>query len=424
LYQLGNGQWNIPFLRTLLEATLPQNSHFEDFEVEHVFPTIGERTMLLNGHRVIQGEDTDAQLILLAIEDVTVRKRAERLRQETEHRLRTMVDNAVDSIVTINENGIITSVNAATESMFGYAADELIGQNVNILMPPPHREEHDGYLASYRRTREKHVIGIGREVQGRRKDGPTFPVDLAVSEFEDRGQKMFTGVLRDLSARKALEREVLEVATLEQRRIGRELHDTTAQELTALGLLADRLVVALREKSPAESQIAAKMAEGVRRALGQVRAVSRGLIRVELDAAGLMSALEELAKQTMELHRVTCTFACKKRVRLLDNQTATQLYMIAREAVTNALKHARARNIGISLEGYDRLILLSIMDDGIGVPASAADSSGMGLRIMRYRAGLINASLSVEKTEGSGTVVNCKLTNEARGGQKSQQADE
>ena len=97
--------------------------------------------MLLNAHRVVQGESKAEQLILLAIEDITVRKQAERLRQETEDRLRTMVDTAVDAIITIDEHGTINSINAATERMFGYPAGELIGQNVKMLMPSPYRDE-------------------------------------------------------------------------------------------------------------------------------------------------------------------------------------------------------------------------------------------------------------------------------------------
>ena len=116
---------------------LPRNSHFEDFEVEHVLPDGDERTMLLNAHRVVQAAEKPEQLILLAIEDITVRKRAERLRQETEDRLRTMVDTAVDAIITIDERGIINSINAATERMFGYPSHELIGKNVKMLMPGP-----------------------------------------------------------------------------------------------------------------------------------------------------------------------------------------------------------------------------------------------------------------------------------------------
>jgi two-component system CheB/CheR fusion protein len=413
IYELGNRQWDIPGLRALLEETLPQNSHFENFEVEHDFPGLGRRTMLFNAHRVVQLEGEPSHLILLAIEDVTARKHAERLRQESEDRLRTIVNTAVDAIITIDESGIIDSVNPAAEQMFGYSATEMIGQNVKMLMPSPYREEHEGYLARYLRTGEKRIIGIGREVQGRRKDGSTFPVDLTVSEFHDRTKRLFSGVLRDLSARKALEREVLEVATMEQWRIGQELHDSTGQELTALGLLAEGLVEALAKSSPAEAVLATKIAEGIKRVLGQVRALSRGLIPVEVDAAGLMAALAELASRTSGLHGVTCTFDCREPVLLEDNQTATHLYRIAKEAVTNALKHSRAKNITISLEGDDRSVTLRIRDDGVGFPREPVETKGMGLKIMRYRAGLIDARLAVGPAQPGGILVSCTLNKSA-----------
>lgn len=339
--------------------------------------------------------------------DVSEPKRARQELRDNQDRLQAILDAAVDAILTLDEHGIIRSVNAATERMFGYAADELIGHNVKVLMPPPYADEHDGYLERYRRTGQKHIIGIGREVQGRRKDGSTFPVDLAVSEIADQGQHRFTGILRDLSARKELEQEVLEVATLEQQRIGQELHDTSAQELTALQLLAESVLPALKEKSPAEARIVSKMAEGLRRVLGQVRAVSRGLIRVEVDAEGLMAALAELAAQTTELHGIRCTFDCKDPVPLADNHIATQLYSIAREGVSNALEHAQAHNILISLAGDDQWVTLRVQDDGVGLPKLPIPIKGMGLKIMRYRAGLINAHLSVHRAEPGGTVVAC-----------------
>lgn len=266
------------------------------------------------------------QLILLAIEDITVRKGAERLRQETEDRLHALVDSELDSIITIDEQGTINSVNGATERMFGYSPAELVGQNVSAIMPDPYHDEHDGYLARYLATDEKHVIGVGREVLGQRKNGTVFPVDLAISEFFDGGQRMFSGVLRDLTARKELEQEVLDTAAAEQQRIGQELHDTSAQELTALRLLADSLVSVVKDESPAATAIATKMAEGLKRVLGQVRAFSRGLIRVELDERGLMAALSELAEETAGLHRVTCTFECARPVSFASNQAARQLY--------------------------------------------------------------------------------------------------
>jgi two-component system CheB/CheR fusion protein len=409
IYELGERQWNIPRLRTLLEELLPQNSHFENFEVEHTFPRLGLRTMLLNAHRIVRLEGEPSQLILLAIEDVTARVQAERLRQESEERLEIIINTAVDAIITIDEQGIIRSVNPAAERMFGYPAGEMIGQNVKLLMPSPYREDHQNYLARYLQTGEKHIIGIGREVRGRRKDGSTFPVDLSVSEFRIRSERLFSGVLRDLSARQALEREVLEAASAEQWRIGQELHDSTGQELTAIGLLAEGLVEVLGTSSPTEAILATKVAAGVKRVIGQVRALSRGLIPVEVDAAGLMAALAELASRTTELQGVTCTFECRNEVLVEDNQTATHLYRIAKEAVTNALKHGRAKHIAIILEGDEISFGLRIQDDGTGFPQESREPGGMGLKIMRYRAGLIHASVAVGPAQPGGTLVTCTL---------------
>jgi PAS domain S-box-containing protein len=423
IYELGNRQWDIPQLRTLLEETLPQNSHFEDFEVEHDFPGIGRRTMLFNAHRVVQLEGERSHLILLAIEDITARKQAERLRQESEDRLRIIINTAVDAIITADERGIIDSVNTGAERMFGYTTAEMIGQNVKMLMSSPDREEHDAHMARYLRTGEKHIIGIGREVRARRKDGSIFPVDLAVSELRQNGKRLFTGVHRDLTRRKELEREVLEIAATEQTRIGQELHDSAGQELTALGLLAEGLVEALEESSPAEAVLATKIAEGLKRVLGQVRGLSRGLVPVEVDAAGLMAALAELASQTSELHGVTCTFDCKEQVLVDDNQAATHLYRIAKEAVTNALKHSRANNIAISLEGDEKSITLRVRDNGVGFPREPGEARGMGLKIMRYRAGLINAGLTVGPAEPGGTLVSCALIKGAGHGQEQDQGE-
>jgi two-component system CheB/CheR fusion protein len=536
IYELGNGQWNIPRLRLLLEEILSRNDSFEDFEVEHDFPRIGRRTMLLNARRLAPVGEEAGELILLSIEDVTARRQAEdavrrlaaivessddaiigltlegtivswnagaeaifgysaaeavgqsffllvppareeelrqiherirkgergrpfrtrRFRKDgreivvsathspirdttgqivgisaidrdvteqerveaalaaSEAKLRAVVDTAVDAIVTIDERGIIDAVNPATEKMFGYSAGELVGQNVKMLMPAPFGEEHDGYLARYLRTGEKRIIGIGREVQGRRKDGLVFPVDLAVSELRGQQRRMFTGAIRDISARKQLEREVLEVATLEQRRIGQALHDSSGQELTALGLLAETLTETLENQAPAALPLAAKVRDGLRRVLAQVRGYSRGLIPVEVDSRGLRAALAELATRTSEVHGVRCSFDCREPVDLDDNQTATHLYHIAQEAVTNALRHGQPQNIAIRLEGDGKLLTLSIQDDGAGFPPEPLDSKGMGLKIMRYRAGLIQGRLTVEPAPTAGTIVTCTLSTRAR----------
>ena len=124
---------------------------------------------------------------------------------ESGERLRAILDAAVDAVVTIEECGAIESINSATERVFGYSRDELIGRNVSMLMPSPWREEHDHHIARYLATGEARIVGIGREVEAQRKDGSIFPADLAVSEVRLPGRRLFTGIIRDLTERREME---------------------------------------------------------------------------------------------------------------------------------------------------------------------------------------------------------------------------
>ncbi|HEX2491388.1 MAG TPA: PAS domain S-box protein [Blastocatellia bacterium] len=137
--------------------------------------------------------------------NITDRKQAEDELRLAEGRIRSVVDTVVDGIITITENGAVETFNPAAERLFGYKAEEVIGQNVKLLMPEPYRHEHDNYIANYMRTGEAKIIGIGREVVGRRKDGSAFPMELAVSEFPLGGRRYFTGIVRDITERKRSE---------------------------------------------------------------------------------------------------------------------------------------------------------------------------------------------------------------------------
>jgi two-component system sensor kinase FixL len=146
--------------------------------------------------------------------DVTEAKRVEAALRGSEERYRSIIDSAVDAILVIDGKGLVEAFNAAAERLFGYAANDVLGRNVNVLMPQPYHDEHDQYMARYLRTGEKRIIGIGREVTGRRRDGTTFPVHLSVGEMIIDGEPKFTGILHDLTARVGLETQLREQAAL------------------------------------------------------------------------------------------------------------------------------------------------------------------------------------------------------------------
>jgi len=336
--------------------------------------------------------------------------------------LAAVLHTAVDAVITINATGIIQSVNAATERMFGYTAAEMIGQNVTILMASPYREEHDSYLATYAKTGVKKIIGIGREAVAKRKDGSPFPVDLAVSEVGH--LKLFTGVLRDITQRKELEREVLEIGSLRERRIAQDLHDSVGQELTALNILAVDLAETLRTNPTNGSKLVERMVHGLKRCQQELRTVMQGLLPVAVDSEGLMAALSDLAVRIRLEGKANCKFDCPEPVSVADNLTATHLYLIVQEAVHNAVKHAQPRNIRISLKS-NHLLLLSVQDDGIGMPAQPTEShGGLGLRIMRNRAAIIGAKLTIQPAQPTGTLITCALvrkSHETKPGQETSQ---
>lgn len=345
--------------------------------------------------------------------NITEQRRSLQEMQDQQRRLRSILDTAVDAVVIIDEQGVIQSFNPAGERMFGYQAQEVVGQNVKMLMPEPFAAEHTGYIQRYLRTGQAKIIGIGREVQGRRKDGSIFPADLAVSTFHD-GKQMFTGIVRDISECKELEAEVLQIAEAEQRRIGQELHDDAQQQLSGLIMVARHAADSLGARlsqHPDLSDVHAnleRVVKGLRNANQSLREVARGLVPLQVEAQGLPDALARLAAQIAELHAVPCHFAVDDGIDVADSGTATHLYRIAQEAINNALKHASAKRIDIRLRSVDHLIALEIADDGVGIPETR-EKRGRGLQIMAYRAGLIGAMLTARKAETGGTVVACHL---------------
>src|SRR5690242_5720627 len=257
----------------------------------------------------------------------------EQARRDSDAQIRAILDTAVDAIITIDERGRMESFNRAAQKLFGFQPNEVIGKNVKMLMPEPYRGEHDGYLSSYLRTGKAKIIGIGREVTGLKKDGTTFPMELAVSEVRLGDRITFTGIVRDITDRKRLEREVLEISEREQQRIGQDLHDGLCQDLAAIELMSQVLEQKLAPKSKAAATRAGEIARHVRDAISQTRLLARGLSPVTLQSEGLDSGLLELAANTEKMFGVVCRFESSGAVTIREPAVATHLYRIAQEAV-------------------------------------------------------------------------------------------
>lgn len=341
------------------------------------------------------------------------RKQAVSALRDSAERLRAILETAVEGIITIDERGIIESANASAETIFGYKAREIIGKNVSILMPSPHRQQHDAYLSNYRHTGHAKIIGIGREVSGRRKDGSVFPMDLSVSEVRLADRRLFTGFIRDITERKRLEKEILEVSDREQRRIGYDLHDGLCQHLAGIELKSQVLEQKLGKRSKAAAARLGEIAKDVRDAIGHTRSLARGLSPVMLESEGLASALQELAVNTENIFNVSCHFEFEELVQIHDLAVATNLFRIAQEAVSNAIKHGKAKLISINLESVRGQIILRVSDNGAGFPEKSPRQKGMGLRIMQSRAGMISGTLAIERRAAGGVMVTCAAPNRA-----------
>lgn len=325
---------------------------------------------------------------------------------------RAVLETAVNAIVTMNEKGVIESANTAAERIFGYAKEEMIGQNIKLLMPHPLRAQHDRFVQNYLDTGIKKIIGIGREVIAQRKDGALFPIDLSVGEaILPDGRRIFTGILRDLSDRKQLEEKILHISEEEQQRIGQDIHDDLCQQLAAIGCLAKVALQQLQKGGRVEADSLQEILRLVTHANVRAREMSRGLMPVVLDSAGLMAALADLAQGTERVFRVSCPFRCDRPVQVPDNKVATQLFRIAQEAVANAIKHSSAERIEITLSQDDEdQLLLSIRDNGIGIPDPVpGKTKGMGLLTMNHRARMMGGVLSVDRDGHGGTLVQCRV---------------
>ncbi|MBW7991256.1 MAG: PAS domain S-box protein [Planctomycetes bacterium] len=233
-------------------------------------------------------------------------------------------------------------------------------------------------------------------------------VQTRTSELTEANKKL----LLEIEGRKHLEKEILNISEREQKRIGQELHDSIGQQFTGIAFLTKVLEQKLTDKLPDEAADAAEIKKLVNQAMDQMRRLARGLHPVDLDADSLTSALQELAATTENLFGIRCTFKYDKPIQIDDTEVATHLYRITQEAITNAIKHGKTKNIHIELGQNRDKSVLKVENDGLDFPEEfEAIGTGMGLQIMDHRADIIGASLDIHKAAEGGTIVTCSFSN-------------
>jgi len=270
-----------------------------------------------------------------------------------------------------------------------------------------------GWFASIaditRRKEAEAALQKSKELLERRVRERTHELRAANKELED-----------EIAWRKGLEGEILEISDREQQRLGQELHDGLCQHLTAVAFMARSVALRLKNHRVIEVNDIEKIAQLVNDAATDTRNFSRALHRVDVDSAGLVTALEDLVDR--EIWKIPCRLEIKPAFRIDDDAAASHLYRIAREAVINANKHAQAREIVVALGHSRKGIALSITDDGVGFPSELNNARGLGFHIMNYRARAIGGRLEIECPKRGGTRVACYLPDKALRAQKNEKA--
>jgi two-component system CheB/CheR fusion protein len=439
IFDLGNGQWNIPELRRLLEEVLPENDAFDGYDVTHDFESLGRRTMVLNGRRL-----DHVDKILLAIEDATERKEAQRALAEREEHYRHLLDDVREhAIVMMDREGRITSWNRGAEQLFRTGEDDALGEPLALLFAEDDREAgvpeqvlKEAAEAGHA-SRERWHPRLGAE-------GRFWGVSVTSAYHGVEGEVAgYVLILRDATERKKAEDALLDLTeTLEERvtertrqvralsvkltmaeqeerhRIAQILHDDLQQLLFGVQMKVRFAREDLEEGRAASAEENAEEAnEWLRRAIETTRQLTVDLSPPILQGEGLMHAMEWLVRQMGELHQLDVALEAERAFVIEDEELRVLLFQAVRELLFNVAKHAGTDRATVRLEAHDYGIAIHVIDEGAGFDPDEFDAegaarqegadsaTGLGLFSVRERIRLIGGRVEVDAAPGEGTHV-------------------
>jgi PAS domain S-box-containing protein len=411
-------------------SQLIEHGHFA-FETVHMrkdgslIPTeVNARRVIWNGRPVIMS----------ICRDIADRKRAEEALQKAHHELENRVAERTAALTRINEelrmseeryrtvadftygweywqapDGSLPYVSPSCEQITGYCTAEFQA-DPGLLMRILHPEDRS-LFSDHLVARSSAVTSLEHhELEFRiitRRGEERWISQLCRPVFSQNGNYLgLRASNRDITERRSMEKEILDIGEREQRRIGEDLHDGLGQQLTAIELLCSLLQSELPASQPGLKEQVARMDQFLRDAIHQTRMMAHDLMGFRLLKHGLQSALAEFARNVSSLGRLQCVFVCPTPVTVHDATIAGHLYYIAKEALQNATKHSQASLVTICLFRQDN-ICLQISDNGLGLPCPMPPNPGMGLQVMKHRASIMGALLKVESKPGHGVTITC-----------------
>ncbi|OLC29022.1 MAG: hypothetical protein AUH91_00965 [Verrucomicrobia bacterium 13_1_40CM_4_54_4] len=434
------------FMRHLLYCRTSQQQVETELQLK---PRKGARILaLLCSTPITSTTRNGAVLYQTAILDLSERKRAEEALRRSEEHLRAIINQSNAGIASCDLSGRFLFANQKFREMLGYTDSELVVRTIFTITHPDDvdiTKSRFGRMVQRRQPveMEKRYIRKDRsliwvnvcdtpvlDAAGKPLSAVAVAIDVtqrkkaeaALQKSKERLEKLVqqrttalrvanTELKNEIECRKGLEEEILAISDREQQRLGQELHDGLCQHLTAVAFMARSVALRLKNHRVIEVNDIEKIAQLVNDAATDTRNLSRALHRRDVDAVGLVNALEDLVDR--EIWKTPCRLKIKPAFRINDDAAASHLYRIAREAVINANKHAQAREIVVKLERARKEIVLRVTDDGVGIPSEPKLKQGLGSHIMRYRAGVIGGRLEVESPKRGGTRVSCYLPDKA-----------
>lgn len=372
----------------------------------------------------LRADDGQLQGFLAIETDISERKQTETALAESARHTQAILDHVIDGIVTIDERGVVASFNRAAEQMFGYPAAAVIGRNVNLLMPEPYHDEYQGYLRRHRETGMPRTIGLGREVQGRRRSGELFPMELAISTFSREGQAMYIGLVRDITERKKIDRLKSEFVST----VSHELRTPLTSIKGSLGLVAGGVAGELSPQARSLIDIAYQNSErlvGLINDLLDMEKIESGKMRFDLAPARLMELVEQCVQANQgyaQQHAVRFEIVARVAADVEVLVDEARLAQALSNLLSNAAKFSPAASvveIGVTQDAGQ--LRMAVTDHGPGIAEefrarifqkfSQADSSdtrqkggtGLGLSITKVIAEQMGGSIGFESRPGAGS---------------------